>query len=144
MQEWATDALQKRFSHGRQGAQVGPVCVREILHTHHNIISLSHKSAVEASRPDCTSQLWTKQHTPWLSTKSLHASDLYPGHVRSLRAFVVYLSRSTHLKIEHDHFLPIPFQSGSITDYIDGLCGLVVRVPGYRSRGPGFDSQIFW
>jgi hypothetical protein len=27
------------------------------------------------------------------------------------------------------------------------LCGLVVRVPGYRSRGPGFDSrcyQIFW
>jgi hypothetical protein len=29
----------------------------------------------------------------------------------------------------------------------DGLCDLVVRVPGYRSRGPGFDSwryQIFW
>jgi hypothetical protein len=21
------------------------------------------------------------------------------------------------------------------------LCGLVVRVPGYRSRGPGFDSR---
>jgi hypothetical protein len=30
---------------------------------------------------------------------------------------------------------------------IDCLCGLVVRVPGYRSRGHGFDSrryQIFW
>jgi hypothetical protein len=29
----------------------------------------------------------------------------------------------------------------------DRLCGLVVRVPAYRSRGPGFDSrryQIFW
>jgi hypothetical protein len=29
----------------------------------------------------------------------------------------------------------------------DRLCGLVVRVPGNRSRGPGFDSrryQIFW
>jgi hypothetical protein len=31
--------------------------------------------------------------------------------------------------------------------YTDRLCGLVVRVPGYRYRGPGFDSrrcQIFW
>jgi hypothetical protein len=30
---------------------------------------------------------------------------------------------------------------------LDRLCGLVARVPGYRSRGPGFDSQryqIFW
>jgi hypothetical protein len=29
----------------------------------------------------------------------------------------------------------------------DRLCGLVVRVPGYRSRGAGLDSrryQIFW
>jgi hypothetical protein len=29
----------------------------------------------------------------------------------------------------------------------DRLCDLVVLVPGYRSRGPGFDSrlyQIFW
>jgi hypothetical protein len=30
---------------------------------------------------------------------------------------------------------------------VDRLCGLVVRVPGYRSRGPGFNFrcyQIFW
>jgi hypothetical protein len=30
---------------------------------------------------------------------------------------------------------------------VDRLCGLIVRVPGYKSRGPGFDSrhyQIFW
>jgi hypothetical protein len=30
---------------------------------------------------------------------------------------------------------------------VDRLCGLAVRVPGYRSRGPGFDSrryQVFW
>jgi hypothetical protein len=30
---------------------------------------------------------------------------------------------------------------------VDRLCGLVVRVPGYRSRGTGFDSrryQSFW
>jgi hypothetical protein len=31
--------------------------------------------------------------------------------------------------------------------YLDRPCGLVVRVSGYRSRGPEFDSrpfQIFW
>jgi hypothetical protein len=31
--------------------------------------------------------------------------------------------------------------------WLDRLCGLVVRVSGYRSRGPGFYSrsyQIFW
>jgi hypothetical protein len=35
----------------------------------------------------------------------------------------------------------------SIQIRMDRLCGLVVRVPGYRSRGPWFDSrryQIFW
>jgi hypothetical protein len=26
----------------------------------------------------------------------------------------------------------------------DHLCGLVVRVPGYRSRDPGFDSGLEW
>jgi hypothetical protein len=25
----------------------------------------------------------------------------------------------------------------------DRLCGLVVRVPGYKSRGPGFDSRSY-
>jgi hypothetical protein len=34
-----------------------------------------------------------------------------------------------------------------IENMLDRLCGLVVRIPGYRSRGLGFDSrhyQIFW
>jgi hypothetical protein len=41
------------------------------------------------------------------------------------------------------------FSSNIVTciPIVDRLCGLVVRVPGYRSRGPWFDSrryQIFW
>jgi hypothetical protein len=47
---------------------------------------------------------------------------------------------------------PIPngFRHRPISLYstsYDRLCGLVIRVSGYRSRGPGFDSvpyQIFW
>jgi hypothetical protein len=30
-----------------------------------------------------------------------------------------------------------------VKEVIDSLCGLVVRVPGYRSRGPGFDSRHY-
>jgi hypothetical protein len=26
---------------------------------------------------------------------------------------------------------------------VENLCGLVIRVPGYRSRGPGFDFQRY-
>jgi hypothetical protein len=35
----------------------------------------------------------------------------------------------------------------TLSFFLDLLCGLVVRVPSYRSRGPGFDSRryhIFW
>jgi hypothetical protein len=35
----------------------------------------------------------------------------------------------------------------TVTAFADRLCGLVVRVPSYRSRGPEFDSrlhQLFW
>jgi hypothetical protein len=27
--------------------------------------------------------------------------------------------------------------------HMQRLCGLVVRIPGYRSRGPGFDSRRY-
>jgi hypothetical protein len=27
--------------------------------------------------------------------------------------------------------------------YLDRLCGLVVRLPGYRPRGPGFESRPY-
>jgi hypothetical protein len=35
------------------------------------------------------------------------------------------------------------FTNFSKSHGLDHLCGLVVRVPGYRSRGPGFDSRRY-
>jgi hypothetical protein len=47
-----------------------------------------------------------------------------------------------------DHHLAFQTETqfiSMLSDICDRLCGLVVRVPGYRSRDPGFDSfQIFW
>jgi hypothetical protein len=44
--------------------------------------------------------------------------------------------------------LPLPpINCSSSISVFGHLCGLMVRVPGHRSRGPGFDSwryQIFW
>jgi hypothetical protein len=47
---------------------------------------------------------------------------------------IPWMSWNSNIKLNHK-------------EIIDRLCGLVVRVPGYRSRGPGFDSrrcQIYW
>jgi hypothetical protein len=50
------------------------------------------------------------------------------------------------------HVLVVTYQTGlGSNDWIyctfihvtERLCGLVVRVPGYRSRGPGFDSRRY-
>jgi hypothetical protein len=35
------------------------------------------------------------------------------------------------------------YQFYLIIAYVDRLCGLVVRVSSYRSRGPGFDSRPY-
>jgi hypothetical protein len=51
----------------------------------------------------------------------------------------VFYTRSRYFSIQVAPHL-------SSRSWVD-LCGLVVRVPGYRSRDPGFDSrlyQIFW
>jgi hypothetical protein len=37
---------------------------------------------------------------------------------------------------QHLEFKPVSIQ-------LDRLCGLVVRIPGYRSRGHGFDSRRY-
>jgi hypothetical protein len=55
-------------------------------------------------------------------------------------------NEQTSISLINDHFGKSIFYK--LFPYIrDHLCGLVVRVPGYRSRGPGFDSkryQVFW
>jgi len=51
----------------------------------------------------------------------------------------------------HNRGVVVPFHSCSvyvmdfvhIDVYADRLCGLVVRVSGYRYRGPGFDSRRY-
>jgi hypothetical protein len=54
------------------------------------------------------------------------------------------------MRIKKIHLLPFSLSlslSHSLLKFVDRLCGLEVRVPGYRSRGPGFDSrryQFFW
>jgi hypothetical protein len=45
------------------------------------------------------------------------------------------VNRVRHKKIEI-HLTPVGF-------FIDRLCGVVVWVPGYRSRGPGFHSPHY-
>jgi hypothetical protein len=40
-------------------------------------------------------------------------------------------------------FYTYVFGGGGYEIGMDRLCGLVVRVTGYRSRGPGFDSRRF-
>jgi hypothetical protein len=55
-------------------------------------------------------------------------------HIRRRKFLLIVISILPHKFLEY-------------TVYTSRLCGLVVRVPGYRSRGPGFVSrryQIFW
>jgi hypothetical protein len=58
-------------------------------------------------------------------------------------------SLSNYIRWRKKENLWKPFNTRTcfLLSYLYGLCGLVVRVPGYRSRNPGFDSrsyQIFW
>jgi hypothetical protein len=48
------------------------------------------------------------------------------------------ITHNTHDTIKYD----VPYNNTGAT-LQDRLCGLVVRVSGYRSRGPGFVSRLF-
>jgi hypothetical protein len=53
-----------------------------------------------------------------------------------------YLLRGAELIKHWDKFI-LPLILRVLSHGMDCLCGLVVRVSGYRSRGPGLDSQRF-
>ena len=57
--------------------------------------------------------------------------------VSSHRTFVV--NGCTHL----GHRVVVATKFCTVAPNIDRLCGLVVRVSGYRYRGPGFDPRRY-
>jgi hypothetical protein len=84
----------------------------------------------------------------------LHMSNMLNGMTCQYQTLTVQRMVSLHDQIQQSHVT-----QGSRTvltgcakfmllcQPADRLCGLVVRVSGYRFRGPGFDSrsfQIFW
>jgi hypothetical protein len=63
--------------------------------------------------------------------------------------FLYALSKWAHFLSQIFLYFEVRFLSFLLFQYVvyDRLCGLVIRVPGYKSRGSGFDSQgykIFW
>jgi hypothetical protein len=69
---------------------------------------------------------------------------------RSLWNFVLILVVSLDIPVScaarFGKFIRVVFKPGSSVMQLflcHRLCGLVIRVPGYRSRGPGFDSQHY-
>jgi hypothetical protein len=94
------------------------------------------------------------QSIPWqkllLNTKFYISNSLYTGGnlcicgggLLNAKSSLTYTSLIEVMKI-HNDVAEICFDLA----WNDRLCGLVVRVSGYRSRGPGFDSwrfHIFW
>jgi hypothetical protein len=89
--------------------------------------------------------------TPWKQTDTVPCTEpLYPKlNIKLCK----YCARSTtdgvhnkKLKLHTNILCNIQVTFIIVISFIDHLCGLVVGVPGYRYRDPGFDSlhyQIF-
>jgi hypothetical protein len=70
-------------------------------------------------------QVWCEEWDTWITVTSLPKSG----------TVTCFKEKVTNSSLQWDE------------SQFSSLCGLVVRVPGYRYRGPGFDSrgyQIFW
>jgi hypothetical protein len=86
--------------------------------------------------------------TTTLTTGCLPSSDTETAFRMFWQSF--HFLHSVSNIFEHAPSLAsILFTDTKFSDFMEvcPVCGLVVRVPGYRSRGPGFDCrryQIFW
>ena len=89
-----------------------------------------------------------KWQLPWLACKIFTYNNLYHKTCSLMSLVVTLLIRKFPASTEfHDTILCLQRSKLDPILSVDRLCGLVVRVSGYRYRGPGFDSrryQIFW
>jgi hypothetical protein len=79
------------------------------------------------------------QHRPLVQNISLEHLHKTLHYNTCTKYITRTLEQSTSL--EHSHSVYIYLYVYTVYIYIDRLCGLVVRVLGYRFGGPGFDSQ---
>jgi hypothetical protein len=84
--------------------------------------------------------------TPRSSVKNVYEMKAsYCGIMVYIWHSVVWYVGSNRCYKSHDQNRPTNFPFFTRKSF--RICGIVVKVPGYRSRGPGFDSrryQIFW
>jgi hypothetical protein len=105
----------------------------------------------------------TRTISKWQTCQPVHRTTLFRGHCRwealsNQNRPKSHVQNKVHDKSSgtmmpdlwvspHVFVVFVTYNLFLVTDNIDSLCGLIVRVPGYRPRGTGFDSlryQIFW
>jgi hypothetical protein len=104
-------------------------------------------------------QFWTRSSSMWLTLNYRYVHNPMAENVtltvgvliNAVTATLRVASRHSHIYLLRvKYFRRMSDLSESLLDFKswrDRLCGLVVRVSGYRTRGPGFHSrrfQIFW
>jgi hypothetical protein len=86
-----------------------------------------------------------KQHYKVLETEILAKITAFPVDGWHTSFIIISTSYISMRMSEHRRNMVSILLNGKLqrTYYMDRLCGLVVRVSGYRSRGPGFDFRRY-
>jgi hypothetical protein len=81
----------------------------------------------------------------------MYVIETFSGMAKEQGSLLLEVNRRVHqligLRMLHTfalcfHGIVLGLKNIVVTIY-DPFCGLVVRVPGYRSRGPGFDARHY-